>query len=127
MEEETKEEKLQRKKAAIKAVSGTAFGVLGIVFLFLGAYMQDRGIPDRITIPVILSGFFGCNMIALVLLFKSAPELIASDMMKNLAIRNRHYEEAKLSELWGMEKEHVMHRLFQNRFRRIQEDRKSVV
>lgn len=110
-----------KKKAVLKAVLGTVFGVLGIVFLFAGAYMQDRGIPDRITIPVILSGFFGCNMIGLVLFFKAAPELIASDMMKNLAIRNKTYEEAKLSELWGLEKEHVVHRLLQNRFRRTQE------
>lgn len=121
MEEETKKEELQRKKAVLKAVLGIAFGVLGIVFLFAGAYMQDSGLPDRITVPVILSGFFGCNIIALVLLFKAAPELIASDIMKNLVARNKTYEEAKLSELSKMEKEHVVHKLLQNKFRRTKE------
>lgn len=121
MEKDTREEELHRKKAILKAVSGIGFGVLGLAFLFVGAIMQDKGIPGEITVPVILSGFWGCNMIGLVLLFKAAPELMLSDMMKNLAVRSKVYEESELSELWEMEKERVVQKLLQSGFRRTQE------
>ena len=121
MEKDTKEEELHRKKAILKAVSGIGFGVLGLAFLFVGAIMQDKGIPGEITVPVILSGFLGCNMIGLVLLFKAAPELMLSDMIKSLAILNKVYEESELNKLSEMEKERVVHKLLQSRFRKTQE------
>lgn len=121
MEEGTKEEELQRKKAVLKAIVGICFSVLGFIALFAGAFMQAGGVPDRIIIPVILSGFFGCNLVGLVFLFKAAPDIMLSDMMKTISARNKVYEESGLSEIPEMKKEGVTDRLAQNRFRRTQE------
>ncbi|MCM1126953.1 MAG: hypothetical protein NC429_10825 [Lachnospiraceae bacterium] len=117
----TEEDKLYSKKAGVKAVLGIICGVAGFAFLFAGAVMQEKGISDAVAVPVALGGFLGGDIIGLVLLLKAAPELMASDIMKNLAVRYKVYEESLLTELTQMGRMYVKQRLLQNKFRSMQE------
>lgn len=73
------EEKRSVKKAMIMSVIAIVLILIAFSCLIVAAVMQERGYADEVVIPVALAGFFGGNVIAIVLLFKAYPALLRSD------------------------------------------------
>lgn len=91
--------------------------IIAISSLFVAALMQDNGISDVVTVPMALIGFFGGNIVALVLLIKSYPALLYADYMK----MEQRYDRQELSEIPLPEQHSISQTFLQHKFKYIDE------
>lgn len=111
------DEKLNIKKAMIMAVAAIILIIIAISSLFLAALMQENGISDVVIVPIALIGFFGGNIVALVLLIKSYPALLYADYMK----MEQRYDRQELSEIPLPEQHSISQTFLQHKFKYIDE------
>lgn len=111
------DEKLNIKKAMIMAVAAIILIIIAISSLFLAGLMQDNGISDMVIVPIALIGFFGGNIVALVLLIKSYPALLYADYMK----MEQRYDRQELSEIPLPEQHFISQTFLQHKFKHIDE------
>lgn len=111
------DEKLNIKKAMIMAVAAIILIIIAISSLFVAALMQDNCISDVVIVPMALIGFFGGNIVALVLLIKSYPALLYADYMK----MEQRYDRQELSEIPLPEQHSISQKFLQHKFKYIDE------
>lgn len=106
-------EEVDVKKAKVMAVLGIILFVVSFCFLFWAAIMQEMGVSNEIITPIALIGFFGCDIIAIVLLVKAIPGLMVADIEK----MDKKYEGNELTELHLMDKDVVLQKFLENKFK----------
>ena len=111
MDKEKRE--LSMKTAKIMAVIAIILSFVGFAFLVICAVLQGNGVADKIVVPTALVGFFGCNIVAIILLMKAYPALLMSDCIK----MDEFYEKQELTELRLPDREALVQRLLEHKFK----------
>lgn len=73
---------LSMKTAKIMAVIAIILSFVASASLAIYAVLQGDGVSDKIVVPTALVGFFGCNIVAIILLMKAYPTLLLLDCIK---------------------------------------------
>lgn len=111
------EEIIDTKKAIYMFIVAIFLFFAGFAFLIWAAVMQEHGLLNGVIILVGLVGFFGCDILSIVLLIKALPGLLFLDIEKI----DRKCNESKLLELPLMGKEAVVKKLLQHKFKYTEE------
>lgn len=111
MDKEKRE--LSMKTAKIMAVIAIILSFVGFAFLAICAVLQGNGVSDKIVVPTALVGFFGCNIVAIILLMKAYPTLLMSDCIK----MDEFYEKQELTELCLPDREALVQRLLEHKYK----------
>ncbi|MDE7231694.1 MAG: hypothetical protein K2N37_01260 [Lachnospiraceae bacterium] len=111
MDKENRE--LSMKTAKIMAVIAIILSFVGFAFLAICAVLQGNGVSDKIVVPTALVGFFGCNIVAIILLMKAYPTLLMSDCIK----MDEFYEKQELTELCLPDREALVQRLLEHKYK----------
>lgn len=108
----------ERRDPDMKKAKGMA--VIAIILIFIafaslgiGAILQGDGVSDRVIVPTALVGFFGCNIVAIILIMKAYPTLLMADCIK----MDEFYEKQELIELCLPDREALVQRLLENKFK----------
>ncbi len=104
---------LSMKTAKIMAVVAIILSFIAFASLAICAVLQGDGVSDKIVVPTALVGFFGCNIIAIILLMKAYPTLLLSDCIK----MDELYEKQELTELCLPDREALGQRFLENKFK----------
>ena len=101
------------KTAKIMAVIAIILSFVGFAFLVICAVLQGNGVSDKIVVPTALVGFFGCNIVAIILLMKAYPTLLLSDCIK----LDEFYEKQELTELCLPDREVLVQSFLEHKFK----------
>lgn len=111
------EEIIDTKKVICMFIIAIVLFFAGFAFLIWAAVMQEHGLSNKIIILVGILGFLGCDILSIVLLIKAYPGLLFLDIEKI----DRKCNESELLELPLMEKEAVVKKLLQYKFKHTEE------
>lgn len=101
------------KTAKIMAVIAIILFFVVFASLAICAVLQGDGVSDRIVVPTALVGFFGCNIVAIILLMKAYPTLLLSDCIK----MDDFYEKQELTELCLPDRAALIKSLLEHKFK----------
>lgn len=91
---------------------GIILAIAGYAFLPCAAFMQENGVRDKITTLIAEFGFFGCNGVGIVLMFKAYPYFVISGSMK----MSRKYDNLELFQLQKVDKHSLKETLLKQGF-----------
>lgn len=102
---------------ARKAKYMSAFAIIlffaGFGFLIWIAVMQEYGLSNTVTIAMAILGFFGCDILSVILLFKAFPGIVAWDIERI----DKKYDERELLVFSHMGKDVVAQKLLGHKFK----------
>ena len=107
---EQESERRHIKRAGIMAVFGVIMVIIGFSFLVCAAIIQGNG--HNVSEFVIMAGFFGCNIVGVIMIYKAYPYIVMSDYIR----LGKKYDSLELSELDNMDKDSVSEKLLENGF-----------
>lgn len=108
---EQKDEKNIVKKGYLLVAIGIIMALAGFLFPICAAFMQGNGM--KVNTSVIVIGFFGCNAIGIILMYKAYPSIIISDYIR----LGKKYDNKELDELENLDKENLKQSLLNNNFK----------
>ena len=111
------EDIMNTKKAKWMSVFGICLFFAGFAFLIWLAVMEEYGLSNSVIISVAILGFIGCDILSIILLIKAFPGLVALDIEKI----DKKYDEREMLVFPSMEKEVVVQKLFQHKFKYTEE------
>lgn len=98
----------------------TVMAVIAVILIFIGfgsiagaAFMQGAGFSDEVIVLVVAVGFFGCNIVGVILIAKAYPALLLSDCMR----ADRIYEKQGVRELSLPDQNALRQQLLQHKFK----------
>ena len=98
------------RRGRIMAVLGVIMAIIGFSFPLCAAIMQSNGL--KVNDSIIAAGFFGCNIVGIILMYKAYPHIVLSDYMR----LGKKYDSLELSELDNMDKDSLSRKLLENGF-----------
>ena len=109
---EIADDKKNIKKATIMAIIACILIMIAFSCLIGAVFLQEYDYFDTVVLPLVLGGFFGGNIIALVLLCKAYPTLVISDCMK----MNDRYERQEPMQIRLPERESLGRKFLDSKF-----------